>query len=63
MSRTKQKLWGDFMRLLREQLDEQYDDEYHYDKMLEEQQMWEEHPDSPLNNENIGYDRSGNVLQ
>jgi hypothetical protein len=49
MSLTKQKLWGKFMRLLREQLDEQYDDDYHYDKMLEEQQYYEQHPESPKN--------------
>ena len=51
MSRTKAKSWGKFMRLQRELLDEHYDDDYQYQKMLEEQRIWEEHPDSPLNKE------------
>jgi hypothetical protein len=37
------------MKLQYEHMDEQFDDEYHYNKMIEEQQMWEQHPDSPLN--------------
>ena len=50
MSRIKNSwMFGRFLRKMGELQDIYFDDEYHYDKMVREQQYLEEHPDSPKN--------------